>query len=205
MKKIILTFLIIINTICLYAQSADEFFKTVLDKTKSYDDISIIFNYKMINEEAGINESMNGYGSIKGDSYKINVNGQELISDGKTLWTHLIDDEEVMISEVTEDSNSTPLALIESFSENVTIGFIQNNDPEIRAIEIKENEGDTFDKIEISVNAKDLKIKKVHAYLTDGNEFIYEITDFKTNQNLPDNMFIFDEAMHPNVEVIDMR
>ena len=52
---------------------------------------------------------------------------------------------------------------------------------------------------------KDLKIKKVHAYFSDGNEFVYEITEFTTDQNLPDSMFIFNESLYPNVEVIDMR
>lgn len=205
MKKIIFTILIIVNTICLQAQSAEELFRSVIEKTKSYDNISIIFNYKMINKEAGINETMQGYGTMKGDSYKLNVSGQELISNGVLLWTYLIDEEEVMISEATDDSNSSPLKLIESFSENITINFAANDNTEIRTIEIKENEGDTFDKIQISVNAQDLKINKVHAYSIDGNEFIYEITDFKTNQTLPEDFFIFNETLHPNVDVIDMR
>ena len=50
-----------------------------------------------------------------------------------------------------------------------------------------------------------MNIKKVYVATSDGNEFIYEITDYKTNLNLPDSMFIFIEEQHPNVEVIDMR
>ena len=51
-------------------------------------------------------------------------------------------------------------------------------------------------------------IKKIHVFINNEiykEELVYEITDFKTNQNLPDSMFIFDETQHPNVEVIDMR
>ncbi len=203
-KRIILLIFGILTSFVIKAQSADEFLNSVIEKTKSYDDISIIFNYKMINKAAGINENMNGYGSMKGDKYLINVSGQEMISNGEILWTHLVEDEEVMISEVTDDSNVSPIAIIDSFSENITVDFINNNNPDIRTIEVKENDGSTFEKIQISVD-KDMKIKNVHVIVGDGNEFIYEITDFKTNQNLPDNMFIFDETMHPNVEVIDMR
>lgn len=205
MKKYILLTIGILLGFNIYAQTAEEFLNSVIEKTKSYEDISIVFNYKMINKEAGINESMSGYGSMKVDKYLINVSGQELISDGKTLWTHLIDDEEVMISEVTEDSNSSPIAIIDSFSENITVDFVKNNDANITTISVKEKKGDTFDKIQISVNNKDLKIKNVHVFNPDGNEFIYEITNFTTNQNLPDSMFTFDETMHPNVEIIDMR
>mgnify|MGYP003547450432 CR=1 FL=1 len=203
MKKTLLLIIGILLSINLSAQTAEEFFNNVIEKTKSYNDVSIVFNYRIINKEANIHETMSGYASMKGDSYKLNVDGQEMISDGKVLWTHLIDDEEVMISEITEDDNNSPLAIIESFSNNVTVSFLENN-AETKAIEIKENDGENFEKIILTTD-KDLKIKKVHAYLSDGNEFVYEITEFTTNQNLPDSMFTFNESLYPDVEVIDMR
>ena len=127
-----------------------------------------------------------------------------MICNGEILWTHLIDDEEVMISEVTEDNNTSPIAIIDSFSGNITAEFIENEDANITTIEVKEKECGTFDRVQISVD-KDMNIKKVYVATPDGNEFIYEITDYKTNLNLPDSMFIFIEEQHPNVEVIDMR
>lgn len=203
MKKTLILILGLLLCINLSAQNAAEFLNNVIEKTKSYNDISIVFSYKIINKEANIYENMSGYASMKGDSYKLNVDGQEMISNGKVLWTHLIDDQEVMISEVTEDNNSSPLAIIESFSKNITVNFLENN-AEVKAIEIKENDGEGFDRIILTTD-KDLKIKKVHAYFSDGNEFVYEITEFTTDQNLPDSMFIFNESLYPNVEVIDMR
>lgn len=204
MKKYFILMLGMIFTTGIFAQDANAFLNSIVNKNKSYDDISIVFNYRLINSAAGINEVMSGYGSMKGDAYKINVSGQEMISNGKTLWTHLIDDEEVMVSEVTEDSNASPFAIIDSFSENVKVEFVKNNNPNVKTIEIKENEVATFDKIQVSVD-NELKITNVHVFSTDGNEYIYEITEFTTNQNLPDSMFIFDATLHPNVEVIDMR
>ncbi len=195
----------IIASMTIQAQSADEFLKSAIEKNKSYDDISIIINYQMINNSEGVYENVNGYASMKGESYIINIDGQEMICDGTTLWTHLIDDEEVMISEVTEDNDISPIAIIDYFSGNITASFIESDDPDIKIIEIKENEGETFEKARLSFDCNNLNIKKIHIIVGDGNEFIYEITDFKTNQNLPDSMFTFDETMHPNVEVIDMR
>lgn len=203
MKKTLLLIIGILISINLSAQNAEEFLNNVIEKTKSYNDVSIVFNYKIINKEANIYETMRGYASMKGDSYKLNVDGQEMISDGKILWTHIIDDEEVMISEVNEDNNASPLAIIESFSNNITANFLENN-AEIKAIEIKENDGESFERIILTTD-KDLRIKKVHAYFNDGIEFVYEITEFTTNQNLPDSMFTFNENLYPNVDVIDMR
>ena len=204
-KKAFLLIFGILASIAVHAQSADEFLKQAIEKNKSYNDISVIFNYQMINSSAGIYENINGYASMKGGSYIMNIDGQEMICDGTTLWTHLIDDEEVMISEVTDDNNSSPIAIIDAFSQNITASFVESDNPDIKIIEVKENEGDTFETVRLHFDIKDLNIKKVHIIVGDGNEFIYEITDFKTNQNLPDNMFIFDENLYPHVEVIDMR
>ena len=204
MKKYIILIISVILGLRVSAQSAEDFLNKVIEKTKSYDDISIIFNYQMINTGVGMYENFNGYASMKGNAYILNIGGQELISNGKILWTHLIDDEEVMISEVTEDNNNSPIAIVDSFTKNITAEFITNDDTNITTIEIKENEGNTFDRVHISVD-KDMNIKKVYVATPDGNEFIYEITDYKTNQNLPDSMFIFNKTLHPNVEVIDMR
>ena len=202
MKKIFLLTLGIFVSFAIKAQSADEFLNSIVESYKSYDDISIVFNYKIINEEMGVNESSRGYGSIKGNSYMINVDGQELICDGKTLWTHLIEDEEVMISEVTDDNDTSPIAILNSLSNNISTKLLSIN-PNI-TIEVVENEQSTFEKLHINVDSN-LKLKDIHIFLGDGNELIYEITELTTNQNLPDSMFIFDETIHPNVEVIDMR
>lgn len=202
MKKIFLLTLGIFVSLAIKAQSADELLNSIVESYKSYDDISIVFNYKIINEEMGVNESSRGYGSIKGNSYMINVDGQELICDGKTLWTHLIEDEEVMISEVTDDDDTSPIAILNSLSNNISTKLLSIS-PYI-TIEVVENEQSTFEKLHINVDSN-LRLKDIHIFLGDGNELIYEITEFTTNQNLPDSMFIFDETIHPNVEVIDMR
>ena len=202
MKKIFLLTLGIFASFAIKAQSADEFLNSIVESYKSYDDISIVFNYKIINEEMGVNESSRGYGSIKGNSYMINVDGQELICDGKTLWTHLIEDEEVMISEVTDDDDTSPIAILNSLSNNISTKLLSIS-PNI-TIEVVENGQSTFEKLHINVDSN-LRLKDIHIFLGDGNELIYEITELTTNQNLPDSMFIFDETIHPNVEVIDMR
>lgn len=204
MKKYLILIIGVILGLRVSAQNAEDFLNKVVEKMKSYNDISIIFNYQMINTGAGLYENENGFASMKGNSYVLNIAGQELISNGEILWTHLIDDEEVMISEVTEDNNTSPIAIVNAFTENISATFIESDDKDITTIEVTENEGDSFDRVRISVD-KDMNIKKVYVATPDGNEFIYEITDYKTNLNLPDSMFIFNEEQHPNVEVIDMR
>ena len=103
-KKIFLLIFGILASITVQAQSAQEFFNNMIDKIKSYQDMSFVFNYSIISEDADLNEKMNGYASIKGDSYLLNLGDQVMISNGKLVWNYLIDEQEVMISEATEDN-----------------------------------------------------------------------------------------------------
>ena len=203
MKKYLLLILSSIVSLNIMAQSAEDFLNKVIEKNKSYNDISINFEYSFYDVESGISDITNSYAYMKGNSYIVKIDDQEMISDGKTLWTHFIDDQEVMISDVTEESNNSPLAIIDSFTQNVNVSFdISEND--ITTILIEEKEKTTFEIMSISVD-KDLKITEVSIIMLDKNIITYKIKSFKTNQDLPDSMFIFDEKIHPNVEVIDMR
>ena len=204
MKKTFLIIISILLSIKVSAQSAEEFLNSVIEKNKSYNDISINFEYSFLDEKSGMsNMTTNGYAYMKGNSYIVKIYDQEMISNGEVVWTHLIDDQEVMITEASEENNNSPLAIIDAFSKDVNVSFdICEND--ITTLLIEEKEKTTFEIISISVD-KDLKITEILIVTLDGDTIIYKINSFKTNQNLPDSMFIFDEKIHPNVEVIDMR
>ena len=185
------------------AQSAEDFLNKVIEKNKSYNDISIIFDYRYGNSE-DVSE-MKGYAYMKGESYLLKIDGQEMISDGTTLWTYLIDEQEVMISEVSEDNNNSPLAIINSFTGNVNVSFEHCSNADLTHLFITEKEETTFKSISLYVKNEDLKIHEIDINNLDGSYLIYSIESFHTNQDLPDRMFTFDEKLHPDVEVIDMR
>ena len=204
MKKTLLIIIGILLSINVSAQSAKDFLNKVIDKNKSYNDISVIFNYRYGDKEE-VSNKMKGYAYMKGEAYLLKIDGQEMISDGTTLWTYLIDEQEVMISEVSEDNNNSPLAIINSFSENVNVSFEHCSDADLTHLLITENETTTFKSISLYVRHEDLKIHEIDINNLDDSYLIYSIESFHTNQDLPDSMFFFDEKIHPNVEVIDMR
>lgn len=204
MKKYILLIITITLSLNISAQSANDFLKSIIEKNKSYKDISITFVYEFKNQAKGISEKTSGYASMKGNAYLFNINGQEIISNGKVVWTHLIDEEEVMIGDVTEDNNTSPIAIIDSFSKNANVTFVNNNNTNVKTLLVKGIDNKTFETTTITVD-NDLKLKEISIKTLDGDTLIYHITKFTTNQDLPDSMFIFNEKIHPNVEIIDMR
>lgn len=203
MKKALFIITILLLSFSLSAQPAQDILNAVIEKNKAYKDISISFEYEFIDKTNDFYEMTGGYMYLKGDSFIINMDGQEMISNGETLWTYLIDDQEVMISDVGEDNNTTPFAIINSFSQNVNVNFniSENNNTSLL---IEEKEKTTFENVIINID-NDLKINDISINTIDGSLITYKIKSFKTNQDLPDSMFFFDEKIHPNVEVIDMR
>lgn len=206
MKRILyITFLVLFTSMSAYCQKADEMFRSVIDGIKAYKNIEISFEYKMTNDVVGINETITGSGFLQGDAYRLNLGSQILICDGNTLWTYLPDDAEVMISDVNaEDGSNSPLSIIESYYDNVNVVLDDKNE-DFKSFVITPQNEDKFKKIVVNIDKKTSHLKEIHVYDDDDNIFSYIINKFITNQELPQNTFVFDEESHPDVEVIDMR
>ena len=181
-------------------------FRSAVDKLKAYDNIEIEFDYNMINTEAGIYETMSGYGIMQGNAYKLQILGQDIICDGTTIWNYNADAEEVMISEVDDsEGGNSPLEIVNSYYDNITAQYVDEAGT-IKKIEVKTLEGDeNIQKIIVTIDTNTLEIKDLHVYDNNKNEFVYVITKLVTNQNLPADFFTFKESDYPDAEIIDMR
>lgn len=204
-RTLYITFLVLFASLSAYCQKADEMFRSVVDGIKAFKNIEISFEYKMTNDVVGINETITGNGFLQGDAYRLDLGSQILICDSNTLWTYLLDDAEVMISDVNaEDGSNSPLSIIESYYDNVNVVLDDKNE-DFKSFVITPQNEDKFKKIVVNIDKKTSHLKEIHVYDDDDNIFSYIINKFVTNQELPQNTFVFDEESHPDVEVIDMR
>ena len=204
-RTLYITFLVLFASLSAYCQKADEMFRSVVDGIKTLKNIEISFEYKMTNDVVGINETITGNGFLQGDAYRLDLGSQILICDSNTLWTYLPDDAEVMISDVNaEDGSNSPLSIIESYYDNVNVVLDDKNE-DFKSFVITPQNEDKFKKIVVNIDKKTSHLKEIHVYDDDDNIFSYIINKFITNQELPQNTFVFDEESHPDVEVIDMR
>ena len=205
MKKISAFLILILACISLKAQDAESLFKAAVEKIKGFDNIEIQFEYSMINSEAGINQTLNGSGFLKGDAYKLDIMGQLIICDGVTSWTYDSDNQEVIVSDVNTEDNPSPLSLLNTFNENISARFLSQYNDEIKTIEVSSLSSGVVDKIIVSIDAKTLMLKDLTVSDENNTKFVYVINKFVTNQTLSDDFFTFKEADYPDVEVIDMR
>ena len=211
MKKILLVFALLMSGI-VFAQSgkkANQLLKDVVDKTASYENMKVEISYTMVNVEMDINEKKEGLIFIAGDSYRIEMEGQIIISDGKTVWTYLVDSEEVLVSDVEDnDDNISPTKILTTYDSDYKAKYDTDNkykNADLKAINLKPNDGKQFEKMSILVNQKKLSIESFSIYDKNGNVFTYHIISLTPNLDLPENTFTFNPEDYPDVEVVDMR
>jgi outer membrane lipoprotein carrier protein len=209
MKKLLLILIAGAITISSFAQN-DKKAAAILDevsaKTKAYKTIKIDFTYAMDNVKEKIHDKFKGTLISKGDKYKLTAAGQDVISDGKTMWTYLKDAKEVQINNVGEDDDSfTPTKLLSGYGKDFKSKFIEEkgNDQIIELYPLKK--GKTFTKVQLTIDKTKKQISRFVIYDRSGSTFSYILDKFLTDQPIADNVFTFSKAEHPGVEINDMR
>jgi len=212
MKKIIMGLLILTISIGTFAQKdkkASKILDAVIAKTEAQKTIEVDFTLTMNNPEAGINESKSGIIQIMGDSYRLDISEQVIISDGETMWTLLIEDEEVMINEVEDDADAiTPSNLLNSYSDNYKSKFVKEDvikGETVEIIELTPLKGRNFTKIRVLINKIKKQILSFSIYDKNGSTYSYIFNKYTTNKEIPLSAFTFKEIDYPDFEVVDMR
>lgn len=209
MKKLLMIAVLVGVTISGFAQN-DKKAAAILDevsaKTKLYKTIKIEFTYAMDNVKEKIHDKFKGSLLSKGDKYKLTAAGQDVISDGKTMWTYLKDANEVQINTAGEDDDSfSPTKLLSGYGNDYKSKFIEEkgNAQVIELYPLKK--GKTFIKVQLTIDKNKKQVNKFVIYDRNGSTFSYIVDKFITDQAIADNVFSFSKADHPGVEINDMR
>lgn len=184
---------------------ANELVKKTIDKINKHKNVEFVFDYDISNETIAVTESNSGTAYMQGETYKLEVEGQSIISDGKTLWTYLPESEEVMVSDPSDDENFiTPIKLLTTYDKDYTMKYAKSNEKGIKVVEMSNPKGE-FNKITMKINEAKLEIVSATISNRSGDAFTIKITKTIFDQDLDAKFFTFNEKAHPNVDVIDMR
>ncbi len=212
MKKTISLLLLLTLAFGIFAQKdkkATEILDRVIEKTESQKTLEIEFIYSMHNLEADIHDDKEGILLVMGDKYKLTFVQQIMISDGKTLWTLLPDDKEVMINDVEENSEAiTPSNLLNSYGDNYKSKYLREdniNGKTVELIELTPLEGKTYTKIELAIEKGMDQIYSFSMFDKNGSTYSYTIKKYTANKTVSEFEFIFNEADYPDYEIVDMR
>jgi outer membrane lipoprotein-sorting protein len=204
-KNIIACLLLLFATQAVSAQNnAEMIIRLLINQMKSHKNVEMTFNYQISPDEKTVIEGEKGHAWLQGDAYKIELADQHTISDGKTIWTYLIEDEEVMVSNAADGVDNTPLKLLTSLDESY-VATLAGIDPNgIATVELANPKGQ-YKRVTLKINTKKAELKSADIYMEDGSKAVVNIEGMKFDQELGNKFFTFDTKKHPKVDVIDMR
>jgi chaperone LolA len=189
---------------------AKKLLDAVSAKFKTYKAIQAKFTLKIENASGKNIGNKSGSVYMKGTKYRISAPGQEIFSDGSTVWTYEKSSNEVTISKIDPAANSiTPQKLFTNFYDKdflyklngpTTVAGKSYQEVELTPIDKTK----AFHKVLVYIDAKST-ITTTKVFEKTGNRYTYSISNMSTNGAIPDPTFVFDQSKYPGVEVVDLR
>lgn len=214
--KVLHILAILLVGITVQAQSIDPDAKRILDKTRAtYEGFSSFessFSIDIEFPEEGV-ETMNGVLIKKGNSFKMKMDGQEVLSDGSAVWVIMHASKEVQINDIPDSdeigflSPQTIFSFYESgeFSYRLA-GSATDNGKSVHNIEFTPVDRDAdFYKIKMNVDKSTNMIVSAKVFIKDGSRYTFKIRGTKTNGNFPANFFAFDKTKYNGYYIEDLR
>jgi len=196
---------LIVNTSA-FAQQKDEA-RILLDDVsttmKSYYNMTLDFSTSLINEEAGINEDdelpTKGSITLQGEKYNLNYLGNTFIFNGLKLFVINYDEKEIMINDQDfeeDDGVIYPSKLLTFYKEgyNYKMGLIKNiKGRKIQFVDLTPIDTESeIVKVNLGIDIKTRHIYKLIQFGDNGTKTILTIDQFKSNQNISNELFQFD-------------
>jgi outer membrane lipoprotein-sorting protein len=214
MKKILSLLLIATTFISFQSQAQDAKAKVVLDKlsakVKTMTSLKANFVFTMNDAKGASKGKKSGTFLMQGNKFKVDMTGQQIICDGRTLWTYLVANKEVQVSDY--DANSQSISPAKLFSGSYTRDYKYTYGgaktvagKAVDVIELTPVNGKSFKKILLYVDQKTSMVNGGIMYDKSGSSYGYTISGVIPNAKVSAADFMFDAKKNPGVEVVDLR
>ena len=211
MKKITTLMMGLLVVAGLNAQDtkSKEILKELSDKAQSFSTIKA--NFTKTFEKRDTETKTSGKMMVKGDKFFMNTGeGQDFYCDGKTVWTHVIDDAEVYkcsFNEVVEDPDFlNPRDIFTIWEKGFKTRYVKEQEIKgsmyhvINLHPLKPEEK-KYHTVTLKIHAEKKEVGYVIIQSNDGSRTIYKISSFTTNEEIPDSKFRWQNK--PGIDVLD--
>lgn len=168
------------------------------------------FSYSMENPTQSISEEFEGKIAVKGNKFRLNMGGQEIINNGETVWTYFEEVNEVNIDNYDPgEGDLSPTQIYNAYKRGFKYLYLedQNEGGETYHVIdlIPENSDNQFYKIRLFISKDDKTLKNWKIFDKSGTHYTYEIANFNPDAEVSNEAFSFDTSKYDNVEVVDLR
>ena len=144
----------------------------------------------------------------RGNKYRIQMEQQTIITDGKSVWSVNLMNRQVVIDKYHDDPKTfSPDKIMVNVPDNYNasiLGKEKLKDRELLAIKlIPKNKKSNIRWMKVWVDEDDLLMKKIQVLEVSDNLSTYTIDELKINQGISDKEFLYEAPS--GIEVIDLR
>lgn len=222
MKSVPVFTLLLLAYSCLYAQKtpsaeqSDPAAKKVLDRVrKKYDGYKSLEAAFTLSSEVPDQPKDIQKGTIgqQGNKFRLDMDGQIIVSDGKINWVYLKKNNEIQIDNADPNDDNgflTPKDLLRRHEKGDFLFAITDKISEknrvLTQIEFKpKDKSSEYAKLRVSIDEKTNTIESIKAFAKDGSRYTFQITRFTPNKTFGAGYFQLDPKQFPGVHVEDLR
>jgi outer membrane lipoprotein carrier protein len=213
-------FLIILSSLVLLnvnAQEQDPKAKAILDElsktTKTYKTITADFVLTMFNKDKKQIEKQTGKVVVKGQMFKLDIPGNNIVCDGKTIWNYNKDAKEVTIKnfDATNNDQLNPSKIFTIYESGFKYKYIAEEKVgtvlchAIDLIPTVDQGKKKYHTIKIYIDKVKKQVVQMKVMMKDQGSNVYDIKSFKPNLPVEDKTFIFDTKPFKPDQIIDER
>jgi outer membrane lipoprotein-sorting protein len=189
---------------------AQEILKGVSAKYKSYKTLSASFKLSILDQKTKKVTAQSGSITLRGAQFNLVMNDQTVMSDGKTTWTYLKESNEIQISDNKPVGDGiSPTTIFTMYEKGYKSKFLADkiiNKKAVQLIElIPEDAKKSFVKIQLTVDKAGKYISEAMIFDKSGAIYTYSIAKFTPNAVVTEDLFSYNKAKFPGVEIIDLR
>ena len=183
----------------------------LLDQVGEYKNFRATFMYTQQQPgESPQHQVLEGIIVVQGAQYRLAIEGQEVVTNGETVWTYLVDAHEVQIADYDpEQALSSPWGIFATYREAYLFHAMRSQQIggavyDVIDLLAKDKES-LLPKVTVTLARATKHIKRVAALDNDGVVHTFNSTNFETDLALEASFFTFNTDESEGVEVIDMR
>lgn len=212
MKKLLLSFCALFLVTVLSAQSittASAYFKTISEYYATIKDYEVDFEISVEKTESAGKLSYKSPDLLRMDYTK--PEEQVICFNGDMLTVYLPESAAVLQQQVSTENNATTMATAQGLSlmsRYYTVSYESGQNAEpldegsdemvVKFVLTRKSASEAFRYIKICVNENTKLIRRIEAVTPKGEEFVFNFFDYKLNQDLTEQRFIYEAPSSAN-------
>jgi outer membrane lipoprotein-sorting protein len=173
-------------------------------------DFQATFTYSSRSSQAQQGEISEGDITVQGNQYRLTMQEQETVNNGQTIWTYLIEANEVQITDYDpEQETTTPWEALANYRQDYTLDRLDTHQVDGQVYDVvalvATNDAYDAEKIILTIARTTRHIKRLE--ILDSSQVLhtFSMTNFTYNLKLDKAFFNFNLDNYQDIEIIDMR